>query len=76
MKAQHIKAKIEDYSRYIYVLLAVSTFLYIGVMIGQGEKSDMQLGIMEAIVILFASLAFYFSYQTKKLKKELMKEKE
>ncbi|MEH7563674.1 YrhC family protein, partial [Priestia megaterium] len=66
MKAQHIKAKIEDYSRFIYVLLAVSTFLYIGVMIGQGEKSDMQLGIMEAIVILFAALAFYFSYQTKK----------
>jgi hypothetical protein len=31
---------------------------------------------MEAIVILFAALAFYFSYQTKKLKKELMKEKE
>ncbi|AEN87534.1 hypothetical protein BMWSH_0650 [Priestia megaterium WSH-002] len=58
MKAQHIKAKIEDYSRFIYVLLAVSTFLYIGVMIGQGEKSDMQLGIMEAIVILLPPLLF------------------
>ncbi|TYR82333.1 hypothetical protein FZC66_01670 [Priestia megaterium] len=73
-KSKKIQREIEDYRRFIYVLLAVSTFLYIGVLIGNGEKANAQLLVMSGTSILFIAMAFYFAYQTKKLKQQIQEE--
>ncbi len=69
-----IKQKIEDYRRFIYVLLATGTFLYIGVLIGQGEKTFVQLMFMSGVDVVLLVVAFYFAYQAKKLKKKIKDE--
>ncbi|KOO43837.1 YrhC family protein [Priestia koreensis] len=72
---KNVKAKIEDYTRFIYILLAVSTFLYIGVLIGMGDKSPVKIDTMMGVLVLFLGAAFYFAWRTKKLKKSLFDEK-
>lgn len=77
MKEQMIRemqAKISDYTRFIYILLAVSTFLYLGTLIGNGEKSALQIDVMMGTTVTLLGGAFYFAYKTKKLHKALQEE--
>ncbi|MBM7701439.1 YrhC family protein [Metabacillus iocasae] len=73
---KRIETKIEDYRRFIYVLLSVSTFLYIGILIGNGEKALFQLNVMMGAIVLLLGLSFYFAFKVKKLKKELLEREE
>jgi hypothetical protein len=71
---REIQAKISDYTRYIYILLAVSTFFYLGTIIGNGEKTALQMNVMMGATAVLLSAAFYFAYRIKKLRKILQEE--
>lgn len=71
-----IQTKISDYTRYIYILLAVSTFLYLGAVIGNGEKTASQMLAMSGTTIALLGLSFYFAYKTKKLRRQLQQEEQ
>ncbi len=71
-----IQTKISDYTRYIYILLAVSTFLYLGTVIGDGEKTPSQMLAMSGTTIVLLGLSFYFAYKTKKLRRHLQQEEQ
>ncbi|WP_110111420.1 YrhC family protein [Bacillus sp. CGMCC 1.16541] len=71
-----IEAKIEDYRRFIYVLLSISTFLYIGILIGNGEKAELQLNLMMGVIVLLLGAAFFFAFKVKQLKNELLEKEE
>lgn len=73
---KEIQTKISDYTRYIYILLAVSTFLYLGTVIGNGEKTSFQMLIMSGTTIALLGLSFYFAYKAKKLRKQLKQEEQ
>lgn len=71
-----IQTKISDYTRYIYILLAISTFLYLGTIIGNGEKTSSQMLVMSGTTIALLGLSFYFAYETKKLRRQLQQEEQ
>ncbi|HWO95366.1 MAG TPA: YrhC family protein [Bacillus sp. (in: firmicutes)] len=71
---KEIQTKISDYTRYIYILLAVSTFLYLGTIIGNGEKNPSQMLVMSGATTALLGLSFYFAYKTKKLRQKLQQE--
>jgi hypothetical protein len=71
---REIQAKISDYTRFIYILLAVSTFLYLGTVIGNGEKAALQMDVMMGTTVVLLSMAFYFACKIKKLRKVLQEE--
>lgn len=71
-----IQTKISDYTRYIYILLAVSTFLYLGAVIGNGEKAPSQMLVMSGTTLALLGLSFYFAYKTKKLRRQLQQEEQ
>ncbi|MDQ0244539.1 Ca2+/Na+ antiporter [Bacillus fengqiuensis] len=73
---KEIQTKISDYTRYIYILLAVSTFLYLGTVIGDGEKTLSQMLVMSGTTIALLGFSFYFAYKTKKLHRQLQQEEQ
>ncbi|MFC3883010.1 YrhC family protein [Bacillus songklensis] len=71
---RELQTKISDYTRFIYILLAVSTFLYLGTVIGNGEKDPLQMDVMMGTTAVLLGGAFYFAYKIKKMNKEMEKE--
>ncbi|WP_246940621.1 YrhC family protein [Bacillus pinisoli] len=71
MNLKEIKDKITDFNRFGMVLLAVSVFLFIGVLIPSEEGREMtQMTVMMAstIVLLIASFLFFKKAVTYKKK--------
>jgi predicted neutral ceramidase superfamily lipid hydrolase len=73
---RNIQMKISDYTRYLYILLAVSTFLYLGTIIGNGEKALVQMIVMSGATVTLLALSFYFASKIKKLRQELDREEQ
>lgn len=57
---KELQEKIADYTRFAQVLLAISTFLMIGLLIPSGIKSMVQSFVMMGSIIVFLVLAFFF----------------
>ncbi len=70
-KAKQLQNKITDYSRFAFILLAVSVFLYIGVLLPNGDKTMIQMYTIMGTTVLFLGLSFTFFRIVNKYKKEL-----
>ncbi|UOY94094.1 YrhC family protein [Ectobacillus sp. JY-23] len=68
---KQLRQKIDDYTRFAQVLLALSTILLAGLLIPNGDKEALQLYVMMGAIILFLSGAFGLFYQVKKLREQL-----
>lgn len=55
---KELQEKIADYTWFAQVLLAISTFLMIGLLIPSGIKSMVQSFVMMGSIIVFLVLAF------------------
>jgi low affinity Fe/Cu permease len=72
-KVKKLEAKVADYTRFAFVLLAVSVFLYIGVLIpttGEG-RTDWQLYTITGTTILFLATSFTLFNRVIKYKRKL-----
>lgn len=63
--------KISDYTRFGQVLLAVGTFLMIGLLLPNGEKDTAQLAMMIGAIFSFLGGSFYFFYRVKEMRNQL-----
>lgn len=70
-KLKELKDKAIDYSRFGMVLLAVSVFLFTGILIPNEGKSIIQTNVMMLSTILLLVLSFYFFKKTIQYKKAL-----
>ncbi|MDG4655438.1 YrhC family protein [Ectobacillus antri] len=68
---KQLRQKIDDYTRFAQVLLALSTILMTGLLIPNGDKEALQLYVMMGAIILFLLVAFGLFYQVKKLREQL-----
>ncbi|MED1409676.1 MULTISPECIES: YrhC family protein [Bacillus] len=68
---KELQQKIADYIRFGQVLLAVSTFLMVGLLIPNGAKETLQTFVMMGSIILFLSLSFLFFKRAKAMRDQL-----
>ncbi|EJQ14839.1 hypothetical protein CN941_17080 [Bacillus cereus] len=68
---KELQEKIADYTRFAQVLLAISTFLMIGLLIPSGIKSMVQSFVMMGSIIVFLVLAFFFFKRVKAMRDQL-----
>jgi undecaprenyl pyrophosphate phosphatase UppP len=68
---KEIQDKVADYSRFGMVLLAVSVFMFIGVLIPNEGKEMLQLYSMMAATTVFLGAALYFFQKVNGYKKKL-----
>ncbi|MCH1627392.1 YrhC family protein [Fredinandcohnia quinoae] len=66
-----LRAKVNDFTCYGYVLLVLSVFLYIGVLIPGEEKSWIQIDTMMITTLIFLALSFDFFRLAIQYKKEI-----
>ncbi|MCA1031839.1 YrhC family protein [Bacillus timonensis] len=74
MQSEYIKslqAKVNDYTRFSFILICVSVFLYIGVLIPNEDKGSLQINLLMVTTFLFLVLAFYFFRKVISLKREI-----
>ncbi|WP_335416325.1 YrhC family protein [Bacillus sp. JJ1566] len=65
---KNMRNKITDFTNYGYILLALSVFLYIGIIIPE-ERSPFQIYIMMGSTLIFLCLSFTFFLLAIKYKK-------
>jgi hypothetical protein len=70
-KAKDLQHKIIDYKRYAFILIAVSVFLYIGVLIPNEGKTSLQMVTIMGTTVLFLSVSFLLFRRVIKYKQEL-----
>ncbi|WP_439874153.1 YrhC family protein [Bacillus mycoides] len=68
---KELQEKIADYTRFAQVLLAISTFLMIGLLIPSGIKSMIQSFVMMGSIIVFLVLAFFFFKRVRTMRDQL-----
>ncbi|KAA0549317.1 hypothetical protein FZW96_05245 [Bacillus sp. BGMRC 2118] len=71
-----LQDKMTDFTRFGMVLLAVSVFLFIGILIPNEGKSMIQTYVMIGTNFLILVAAFYFFQQSVKLKNKLLEMQE
>ena len=71
LQIKELQEKIADYTRFAQVLLAISTFLMIGLLIPSGIKSMVQSFVMMGSIIVFLVLAFFFFKRVRTLRDQL-----
>lgn len=71
-----LQDKITDFTRFGMVLLAVSVFLFIGMLIPNEGKSIVQTYAMIGSELLLLGAAFYFFQKSVKLKNKLIEMQE
>ncbi|MFT4412724.1 YrhC family protein [Fredinandcohnia humi] len=69
-QVKNLRSKITDYTNFAYVLLAISAFLYIGVIIPE-ERSSFQLFALMGSTIIFLGVAFGLLMLVLKYKKQI-----
>ncbi|MFC4320872.1 YrhC family protein [Litchfieldia salsa] len=70
-KVKVIQHKITDYKRYSFILIAVSVFLYIGVLIPNEGKTNLQMIALMGTTVLFLITSFCLFRTVIKYKREL-----
>ncbi|MFS0861652.1 YrhC family protein [Fredinandcohnia sp. 179-A 10B2 NHS] len=65
-----LRSKIADYTNFAYILLAISTFLYIGVIIPE-ERAPFQIYALMGFTLVLLSVAFVFFKAALKYKKQM-----
>jgi hypothetical protein len=73
-KMKVIQGKVTDYTNFGFVLLAVSVFLYIGVLIPTEGILPLRTNLLMGATVLFLSLSFYFFHKVVKFKQILNQE--
>ncbi|MFD6505951.1 MULTISPECIES: YrhC family protein [Bacillus] len=68
---KELQEKIADYTRFGQVLLAVSTFLMVGLLIPNGAKETVQTFVMMGSVIVFLCFSFFFFKRVKAMRDQL-----
>ncbi|WP_212934675.1 YrhC family protein [Bacillus hominis] len=68
---KELQEKIADYTRFGQVLLAVSTFLMVGLLIPNGAKETVQTFVMMGSVIGFLCFSFFFFKRVKAMHDQL-----
>jgi predicted permease len=68
---KEIQDKVADYTRFGMVLLAVSVFMFIGVLIPNEGKGMLQLYIIMTTTLSFLGASLYFFQKVNKYKKTL-----
>jgi hypothetical protein len=76
MQIKDLQGKMTDYTRFGMVLLAVSVFMFIGILIPNEGKSMVQTYVMMGADTVLLAAAFYFFKKGIKYKNELTKIKE
>ncbi|MBD1382062.1 YrhC family protein [Metabacillus arenae] len=75
MSNKHLRERMIDFKSYAYVLLAVSVFLYIGVLI-PGQTEETAKIVLMGTTALFLASAFYFFSKSIKIKKRIEESEE
>ncbi|MFJ8217140.1 YrhC family protein [Bacillus cereus] len=68
---KELQGKIEDYTRFGQILLAVSTLLMVGLWIPNGAKETIQSFVMMGSTVVFLSLSFFFFQRVKVMREQL-----
>ncbi|MED2035769.1 YrhC family protein [Bacillus wiedmannii] len=68
---KELQGKIEDYTRFGQILLAVSTLLMVGLLIPNGAKEAIQSFVMMGSTVIFLSLSFFFFQRAKMMREQL-----
>ncbi|AAP11277.1 hypothetical Membrane Spanning Protein [Bacillus cereus ATCC 14579] len=68
---KELKGKIEDYTRFGQILLAVSTLLMVGLLIPNGAKETIQFFVMMGSIVIFLSLSFFFFQRVRVMRDQL-----
>ncbi|EOQ28091.1 hypothetical protein A6279_01500 [Bacillus wiedmannii] len=68
---KELQEKIEDYTRFGQILLAVSTLLMVGLLIPNGAKETIQFFVMMGSIVIFLSLSFFFFQRVKVIRDQL-----
>ncbi|MEH7379862.1 YrhC family protein [Bacillus sp. JJ1533] len=66
---EKLRSKITDFTNFGYILLALSVFLYIGIIIPE-ERSPFQIYLMMGSTLIFLCLSFTFFFLAIKYKKQ------
>ncbi|WP_010678214.1 YrhC family protein [Bacillus timonensis] len=69
-QTKNIRSKIADYTSFGYILLVLSSFMYIGIIIPE-EHSSFQIYTMMGSTLIFLSLSFTFFVLAIKYKKQI-----
>ncbi|WP_139365086.1 YrhC family protein [Litchfieldia alkalitelluris] len=70
-KVKDLQAKIADFKRFAFILIAVSVFLYIGVLIPNEGKTSLQMYTLMGTTVMFLSTAFILFKTVISYKREL-----
>jgi hypothetical protein len=73
-KPTFLQHKIADYTRFGQVLLALGTFLFIGLLLPNGEKELPQLLVMMGASVASLAASLFCFYRVKKLRDIEMEE--
>ncbi|MBO1626433.1 hypothetical protein COE15_05225 [Bacillus cereus] len=68
---KELQQKIADYIRFGQVLLALATFLMIGLLIPNGGRETVQSFAMMGVIVLFLGMSFFFFKRVKALRDRL-----
>ncbi|MFJ8527991.1 YrhC family protein [Bacillus sp. NPDC094106] len=68
---KELQQKIADYIRFGQVLLAVGTFLMIGLLLPNEGRETMQFLAMMGVIVLFLGISFFFFKRAKELRNRL-----
>jgi Na+/melibiose symporter-like transporter len=68
---KELQEKISDYTRFGQVILAISTFLMVGLLIPNGAKETVQIFAMMGSIIVFLVLAFFFFKRVRTMRDQL-----
>jgi len=75
-KAKEYYEKMVDFKQYARVLLAISAFLYIGVLIPTVEKNQLDVVVMMILTTVFLVGAVFFLMRSKNYYKKLLETEE
>ncbi|QOR65618.1 YrhC family protein [Cytobacillus suaedae] len=75
-KVKVIQGKVTDYTQFGFILLAVSVFLYIGMLIPSEGIHSLQTNLLMGATVLFLILSFYFFRKVIKYKQILSSEEQ
>lgn len=73
---KQLKQKIVDYQNFATILIAVSSFFYLGILFTGMDKSPSQINLLLSTIYFFIQLAFTLRLCSLKWLKELEKNEE
>lgn len=71
---QDLQHKIEDYRRFAFTLLSLSSFLFIGLIIPRGEGVIVEPVILLTVIVVSLAIAMFFHRKSLACNKKLWEE--